>query len=58
MVSEKGQTVTEFVLMIAFLTLLGLLMMKTFIGTNGQGGAVASMGGNGVQRIATEQESD
>jgi len=52
--SATGQSTTEFVLMLTFLTALGLLIMQKFTGPNGHGGATATIGTNAANAIRND----
>jgi hypothetical protein len=54
---KLGQTTMEYLLMLSFLTGIGLLIMRSMIGTEqpSPGGAVKSMTQNSVQKIADDE---
>jgi len=55
----RGQSSTEFILVMLLLTLIGVWIMKTMIGSDGSGGAVNGTGGmqdNGITKISSEQD--
>jgi hypothetical protein len=49
-----GQAVTEFILMLALLSLIGLWIMRAMIGPKGDSGGLAVMRATGVQKIADD----
>ena len=60
MVKERGQTMTEFILLLAILTLVGAWLMNVFVGgSSGTGGAIRNPNGlekTGITKIATEKD--
>jgi len=53
--NHTGQTVTEFILMLAFMTIIGIYLMSTLIGGNSQGGAVNTMTEKTTSNIAVDE---
>jgi hypothetical protein len=55
--SRRGQSITEFILMLVVFTGIGLLVFKLLSGdlTGGRGN-IAAMRQNGSQKIATEKD--
>ena len=56
MVGRSGQSATEFIVMLGFLTLIGLWIMNALIGPDGNSGAVTVMQVNGATKIAQEKD--
>ena len=53
MVNSKGQTLTEYILMLACMTVIGLMIMKAMVGNvKGTGGAINKMTNNAAKKIA------
>jgi hypothetical protein len=55
--SRHGQSTTEFILMLALMTGLGLLVFKLLAGDlSGEKGSIATMKYGGARQIAEEQD--
>jgi hypothetical protein len=52
---SRGQTTTEFVLMMMLMTLIGAFMMERLTGNHGRGGAVTTMTRQMVPKIAQDE---
>jgi len=56
MVKEKGQSLTEFLLVMAILTGIGLLLVNLMTGTNGSPGGANAMATNASNKIVADQD--
>jgi hypothetical protein len=51
-----GQATTEFVLMLAFMTLLGVILMNAMIGPDKQSGSIKSAENNTISGISNDEK--
>jgi hypothetical protein len=56
MVGTNGQTMTEFLLMLGLLTLVGAILAKTLVGPDQSSGAIGTMQTIAAQKIANDQD--
>jgi hypothetical protein len=59
-INERGQNTTEYLFMLALMTVVGLLIMKSMIGTDhgpqaGTGGAITKMAEKSAKSIADDE---
>ena len=56
MVKARGQTITEFLIMLGLLTLVGMFLAKTLMGPGHTSGAIGTMQNNTVKAIANDTD--
>jgi hypothetical protein len=56
MVNAHGHATSEFVIVLALLTILGIFFMNSLVGPNGQSGAVNPMQQNAVHKVAKDSD--
>jgi hypothetical protein len=56
MVNRKGQSIAEYLMMLGFLTGIGILILKIFAGSQqNPGGAMTTMSANASKKIAADE---
>lgn len=56
MVGARGQSMSEFVIMLALLTVVGLVIMQRMLGTSANPGAIDSMAQHASDKIVADKD--
>ena len=54
-IRSRGQAITEYIVMLGLLTLIGAWIMKAMTGAAGESGAIKTMSKNAASKIADDK---